>query len=133
MLRELKHDDSYFMVFRRGCPLADVNTDFSGGSRPVAVRDLMRTAGEFSSEVKRKDFRLLRLEKLIIACAVDGYSTKETAERIGIDEPELKVQLTSIYRKLQVANQFELILFAVFHQLIDTGDRTLPSPERAHA
>jgi DNA-binding CsgD family transcriptional regulator len=103
-----------------GCPLGDITSDYSGASRAVAKRSSIRNDSQFGSGVKRKDFGLLRLEKQIIALTVDGYSTKETAERIGINEAALGVQLTSIYRKLHVSNQFELILFAVYHQLIDS-------------
>jgi len=109
-----------------GCPLGDITSDYSGASRAVGKRGFVRKEGQFSSGKKRKDFGLLRLEKQIIALTVDGYSTEETAERIGINEPALGVQLTSIYQKLHVSNQFELILFAVYHQLIDTCDPTLP-------
>jgi DNA-binding CsgD family transcriptional regulator len=111
--------------------VGDITADYSCGSRASIGRSLMRADGEFSTEVKRSDFRLLRLEKLIIALAVDRYSTKETAERVGIDEPALGVRLASIYRKLHVSNQFELILFAVFHQLIDASDRTTPSARKS--
>jgi DNA-binding CsgD family transcriptional regulator len=110
-----------------GCPLGDITSDYSRASRAVAKRGYIRNDAQFSSGVKRKDFGLLRLEKQIIALTVDGYSTREMAERIGIGEPALGVQLTSIYQKLHVSNQFELILFAVYHQLIDTGDPTQPS------
>ena|ERR1035437_5826222 len=103
-----------------GCPVSDITSDYSGASRAVAKRGYIRNDGQFSSGVKRKDFGLLGLEKQIIALTVDGYSTKETAERIGINEPAVGVQLTSIYQKLHVSNQFELILFAVYHQLIDS-------------
>ena len=53
-------------------------------------------------------------------------SSEETAKRIGISGPALGLHLKSIYDKLRVSNQFELILFAVYHRLIDTDDPTLP-------
>jgi len=109
-----------------GCPLGDITSDYSGAARAVAKRGSIRDDGQFVSGVKRRDFGLLRLEKEIIALTVNGYSTKETAGRIGISEPALGVQLTSVYQKLRVSNQFELILFAVYHQLVDTCDPTLP-------
>jgi DNA-binding CsgD family transcriptional regulator len=86
--------------------VGDISADYSGRSRAVAERDEMRNDGQVSSEVERRAFRLLRLEKLIIALTVDGFSTKETAAQLGIDEPALEVRLASIYRKLHVLNQF---------------------------
>ena len=106
--------------------MGDITSDYSAAARAVAKRGSIRNDGPFASGVKRRDFGLLRLEKEIIALTVDGYSTEETAKRIGINEPALGVQLTSIYQKLHVSNQFELLLFAVYHQLVDTHDQTLP-------
>jgi DNA-binding CsgD family transcriptional regulator len=106
--------------------LGDIGFDYSGAARAVAKRGSERNDGRSSSVLRRKDFGLLQLEKEIIALTVGGYSTKETAERIGISEPALGEQRTSIYRKLRVSNQFELILFAVYHRLVDTCDPTLP-------
>jgi DNA-binding CsgD family transcriptional regulator len=106
--------------------LGDTSSDYSGAARVVAKRGSIINDGRISRGLKRQDFGLLQLEKEIIALTVDGYSIEETAKRIGMSEPALGVQLTSIYRKLRVSNQFELILFAVYHQLVDTCDPTLP-------
>ena len=114
--------------------MGDICSDYSGAARAVAKRGSIRNHGQFSTGVKRSDFGLLRLEKQIIALTVHGNSIEETADRIGISEPALGVQLTSIYQKLHVSNQFELILFAVYYQLIDAGDPTQPSFRKsAHA
>jgi DNA-binding CsgD family transcriptional regulator len=71
------------------------------------------------------DWKSRRGKQIALTSALPR-STEETAERIGINEPALGVQLTSIYQKLHVSNQFELILFAVSHQMVDTCDPTLP-------
>jgi len=68
----------------------------------------------------RKDFGLIPLEKQVIALTVAGYSSEGGAKRIGISEPAFRLHLTNICDKLRVSNQFELILFALYHQPIDT-------------
>ena len=55
-----------------------------------------------------------------------GYSIEQSAKRIGISEPAFRLHLTSICDKLRVPNQFELILFALYHQLIDTYEISPP-------
>lgn len=87
----------------------------------------MPNEGLFSVEAGRKNFGLIPLEKQAIALTVAGYSSEESAKRIGISEPALGLHLTSICDKLHVSNQFELILFALYHQLIDTYDVSTPS------
>jgi DNA-binding CsgD family transcriptional regulator len=105
--------------------LGDISSDSSGAARVVAKRRLIRDKGKSFGVQRSKDFGLLPREEQIIALTVDGYSTQETAERIGISEPALRLQLASVYQKLRVSNQFELMLFAVYHQLTDTSDPTL--------
>jgi len=78
-----------------------------------------------SVEVNSKDFGLIRLEKQVIALTVAGYSRQETAERIGISEAATGLHITRICDKLRVSNQFELVLFALHHQLADTYELSL--------
>ncbi len=100
--------------------MGDTASNYSGASRTAVKRRSIRTGEQVSHGKKREDFGLLRLEKRIIALTVDGYSCKEAARSIEISEPEVALYLTSIYDKLHISNRFELILFAVYHQLIDT-------------
>jgi DNA-binding CsgD family transcriptional regulator len=86
----------------------------------------MPNEGLFADEVNRKDFGLIPLEKQVIALAVAGYSSAESATIIGISEPAIRLHLTGICGKLRVTNQFELILFALHHQLIDTLEISPP-------
>lgn len=86
----------------------------------------MPKVGSFSVESSRKNFGLTPLEKEVIALTVTGYSIEERAKRIGISSPDLKLHLTSICEKLRVSNQFELILFVLYHQLIDTNEISPP-------
>lgn len=102
--------------------MGDITSDYSGASIAVAKRGYLRNDGLSSSGAKSKDFGLLRVEKQVIALTVDGYSSEQIAKRIGISESVLELHVTSIYDKLRVSNQFELILFAVYYQLIDSYD-----------
>jgi len=86
----------------------------------------MPNEGLFSMAENRKDFGLIQIEKQVIALVMAGYSTEEIAKRIGISEPALRHHLTNIHDKLRVSNQFELILFALCHHLIDTYEVSPP-------
>jgi DNA-binding CsgD family transcriptional regulator len=96
-----------------------ITSDDSGAARTVENRGTMPNAGLLSVEVNRIDFGLIELEKQIIALAVAGYSSQEAAERIGITEPSARLHIASICDKLRVSNQFELVLFALHHQLVE--------------
>ena len=80
----------------------------------------MPDEGLLSVEVNGVDFGLIRVEKQVIALAVAGYSSQETAKRVGISAPAIRRRITRICDKLRVSNQFELILFALHHQLVGT-------------
>jgi DNA-binding CsgD family transcriptional regulator len=88
----------------------------------------MPNDGLLSNAVNTKDFGLIPLEKQVIALAMAGYPSAESAKIIGISEPAIRLQLAGICEKLRVSNEFELILFALHHHLIDTY-KTSPSVE----
>jgi hypothetical protein len=50
---------------------------------------------------------------------VSGYSSEESAMKIGISEQALLQHLVDIFEKLKVSNHLELVLFAHYHNLID--------------
>ena len=95
-----------------------ITSDDSGAARTVENRGTMPNAGLLSVEINRNDFGLIRLERQVIALIVAGYSSQEAAKRIGISEPATKLHITCICDKLRVSNQFELVLFALHHQLV---------------
>jgi DNA-binding CsgD family transcriptional regulator len=99
----------------------------AGGGERVATASLtmkkgstMRNAPSSSVLASEKDFDLTPFERQIIALTVAGYSSQESAKRVGISEPALKRHLSKICDKLRVSNPLELILFALHHRLIDT-------------
>ena len=77
----------------------------------------MPSEGRISLDESGNDFSPTPLEKLVIGLNVAGYSHQETAERLGIS--------------LRVSNQFELLHFALYHQLVDTSEGP-ESPVDAH-
>jgi two-component system response regulator NreC len=79
----------------------------------------MPDGGPSSNKVNRIEFGLIRLERHVIALVVAGYSSQEAAKRIGISEPAIRLHITCICDKLRVSNQFELVLFALHHHLVD--------------
>jgi len=78
----------------------------------------MRDATSSLVDAGEKDFHLTPFERRIIALTVAGYSPGESAKRLGISVPRFKSHLSRICDKLCVSNSLELILFAVYRQLI---------------
>ncbi len=96
-----------------------ITSDDSGGARAVEKRSTMPNAGLLSVEINWNDFGLIRLERQVIALILAGYSSEEAAKRIGVSEPATRLHIACICDKLRVSNQFELVLFALHHQLAD--------------
>jgi DNA-binding CsgD family transcriptional regulator len=71
-------------------------------------------------DASEKDFDLTPLERQIIALTVAGYSTQESAKRVGVSEADLERHLSKICDKLRVSNLLELVLFALHRPLVDT-------------
>ena len=111
----------------------DFPAEQSGSQESYYLDNLAEGAKEglFSVEASRKDFGLTPLEKQVIALSVAGYTSKESTKRIGISGPALRLHLTSIYDKLRVSNQFELILFALYYQLIDNCEVSPPCDRKS--
>jgi DNA-binding CsgD family transcriptional regulator len=76
--------------------------------------------GPLTVEVSNDNVDLTPLEKRVIALAAANYSPEESAKSIGISVPAIRQHLATIYEKLRVSDEFELILFAIHHQLIDS-------------
>jgi len=78
--------------------------------------------GIISGESSKETFDLIPLEQQIIALTVEGCTGEEKAGIIGIDEQSLDAHLQTIFAKLGVSCEFELILFAIHHRLVATYD-----------
>lgn len=71
-------------------------------------------------DASEKDFDLTPFQRQIIALTVAGYSSEESAMKVGISERALKRHFSAICDKLCVSNPLELILLALHRQLVDT-------------
>ena len=79
-----------------------------------------------SADASEHHFELFPLEKRILNLTVAGFSEKERARKIAVSEPALRQHLANIFDKLSVSNEFELILLALHHQLIDSDEVAPP-------
>ena len=68
--------------------------------------------------VARRCFGLLPIERKVNDLVAAGYTSKESAQWLGVSEIAFKSHLATILAKLSVANLFELLLFALYHQLV---------------
>ena len=57
-------------------------------------------------------------ETELVALIGEGLSNKGIADRLGISEITVRHHLSSIYRKLQIRDRLELLLYAYKHKLI---------------
>jgi DNA-binding CsgD family transcriptional regulator len=65
------------------------------------------------------------LQRQIVALAVGGYSTRESARMLGIKVPAAERCLSQVCDKLRVSNTLELVLFALHHQLVENDHTSL--------
>ena len=86
----------------------------------------MSSQGPFSVERIRKKFGLSQLEKQAIALILSGHSSEEIALRLGISEPTLRLHITNLYDKLGVSNEYDLLLYAVYHGLTEADQAPRP-------
>jgi len=62
---------------------------------------------------------LTKREREIVACICKGLSNHLLAERLFISEATVRNHVTSVLRKLELANRFELVVFAFQHHLVE--------------
>jgi len=86
----------------------------------------MEKAGRMASvtpssiDAIEKSIELDPLQRRVVALAVSGYSTRESARILGINVTAAERCLSQVCDKLRVSNTLELVLFALQHQLVDT-------------
>lgn len=73
------------------------------------------------AEPVKPQFGLTRRELQIVSAVVAAYSNREIAERFSLSEDTVKHHLSNIFDKLGVSNRLEVALFAINHQLVQTG------------
>jgi two-component system nitrate/nitrite response regulator NarL len=75
------------------------------------------TQGEPVDQESAKIARLTRREREVIVLIGEGIYNKQIAERLLISEATVSHHLTSIFRKLGLANRFDLVIYAYRHGL----------------
>ncbi len=71
-------------------------------------------------------FDLTSLEMKVIALTAAGYSREERARLLRMSRHTLHLHLLNIYGRLHVEGELELVLFALYYRLIDTGEKSPP-------
>lgn len=103
-------------------PMNGVTSGDLGVPKAVENASTMPQDGLLSDDVIKTVSGLLPRERRAIGLTVAGCSSAESAQMIGVSEQAFKLHVTSICSKLGVANQFELILFALHYQLVDANE-----------
>jgi two-component system nitrate/nitrite response regulator NarL len=103
------------------------------GEKPVddVVATLARTPARSGSAGGGDGIRLTRRELDIVSLLMSGCPNKRIADECAIGQRTVKHHLTNLFGKLGVSNRLELLVFAIQHQLVVTGQsaatRTLPA------
>jgi DNA-binding NarL/FixJ family response regulator len=86
------------------------------------IAGLSRAAGEHGYSAAGNPARLTQRERQVIALVGEGLRNSQIARRLSISEVTVRNHLTSIFRKLELGNRFQLVIYAFQHRLA-----TLPS------
>jgi DNA-binding CsgD family transcriptional regulator len=86
---------------------------------------------EMSRGASWKDFGLTALEEQALSLTVAGYSSRESALKLSTTEQALGLNLVNIYKKLKVSNRLELVLFTLYHDLVDAVPMSLSGQTNA--
>ncbi len=62
---------------------------------------------------------LTALEKEIVILVAQGFKNREIADKLCLAEQTVRNYLTVIYRKTDIRNRSELVLFAVRSRLVE--------------
>ena len=84
---------------------------------------LAKALDELSSPAKRETscnrYSLKRRELEIIRRLATGGTNKMIASDLAISRQDVRRHIADLFERLGVSTQLELVLFAVYHQLID--------------
>lgn len=94
------------------------------GSNALGLRCLREHAPMSDStrslKLHGQDFGLTPVERDVIVLIAHGYSSKETAKELDISQGAVDLCISTICNKIRVENQIELILFALYHGLVNS-------------
>ena len=104
------------------CTVADVLTEMS---RPVRQEIVNGIVTQIASLTKR--------QRDIIKLVSRGYKNKLVAQHLAISDVTVRHHLTSIFSKLELADRFELIIYAYKNGLADTSENPDPDDSKRTA
>ncbi|ADI02680.1 response regulator [Syntrophothermus lipocalidus] len=84
-----------------------------------------RVAGQVAKELvrqnrRRDEMKLTKRERDVLELLVKGYSNKEVAAALFISEKTVKNHLTSIFRKLEVKDRTQAVIYALKNKVVKT-------------
>jgi DNA-binding NarL/FixJ family response regulator len=94
-------------------PAGATAADFCIAMKAVRAGQLWFTKDMMDTALQMKRVVLTRREGELIDLLAQGLKNKELAYSLGISEGTVKVYLSRLYRKLGVADRFELALYAL--------------------
>jgi DNA-binding NarL/FixJ family response regulator len=97
----------------------------------TSTAQLLRIATQKRREdnaVETKIRTLTKREREIINGICEGLRNAELASRLFISESTVRNHVTSILRKLKLANRFDLVVFAFRHHFVDQSGAKVPVP-----
>lgn len=111
---------AYLLKDVAGIELIDTIRRVMNGEVVIHPRVARRLIKEVAAErvTPNEEVRLTRRELDVIKLLVQGKSNKDMAEVMFISEKTVKNHLTSIFRKLNVRDRTQAVLYALKHQLV---------------
>lgn len=101
------------------------------GEKPVD--DVVATLGRVPARSGGRDgIRLTPRELEVVSLLMSGCANKRIADECAIGQRTVKHHLTNVFGKLGVSNRLELVVFAIQHQLVVTGQSPAIGPLADH-
>lgn len=96
----------------------------------------MSSKARAPNPARHAKLKLTTAENAEIALIVAGYSDDESAAKLGIGCDTFSSHLEVIFKKLNVSDRFELVLFALYYNLanldiIPESNRKMSAPGRS--
>jgi len=107
----------YLLKNVTGDELAEAIRQAHGG-RPTLAPEAVQALVQPPSEAETMAADLTRREQEVLALLVKGMSNPEIAERLFISRATVKVHISSILSKLEVASRAEAIALAIQNKLV---------------
>ena len=98
----------------------DLRDRFACRGKLPAQDDLTQTARELCRE--EREYRLTVREMEVLHCIARGMSNKMMAQTLFVSDATIRNHLTSIYRKLDVEDRTQALIYALRHRLIAEGE-----------